>query len=59
MTYILIYGTHSPHKAMQDCNNMKHFRFDIATQNQHINSKVKVYISIYKYIQIQINIRRC
>lgn len=48
-----------PYKTIQDCNNVKHFRFDIATQNQHVNSKEKIYICTYKYIHIQMNIRRC
>lgn len=59
MLCILIYGTFSPYKTMQDCNNVKRFRLDIATQNQHVNSKEKnIYICIYKHIQIQMNIRR-
>lgn len=47
MLCILIYGTFSPYKTMQDCNNVKHFRLDITTQNHHVNSKEK---NIYLYI---------
>lgn len=44
-------------KLCKIVTNVEHLRFDIATQKQHADSKEKLYICIYKYMHIQMNIR--